>query len=91
MMSGPRTGERIALRHGFTMGKAPGSDLMLDQDGFASTNHAHILMDAAGTCTLIDLGSTNGTFVNGVRVSQYTLSHGVAIRVGSTDVRFLAQ
>ncbi|MCE9571573.1 MAG: FHA domain-containing protein [Deltaproteobacteria bacterium] len=91
IMNGPREGQRIGLRHGFTMGKAPGSDLMLDQDGFASTNHAHILMDAAGNCTLVDLGSTNGTFVNGVRVTQYSLSHGVAIRVGSTEVRFLAQ
>ena len=50
-----------------------------------------ILMDAAGNCTLIDKGSTNGTFVNGVRVSEYALTHGVSIRVGSTDVRFLAQ
>lgn len=91
LMSGPNAGQRIALRHGFTMGKAPGSDLMLDQDSFASTNHAHILMDAAGNCTLVDKGSTNGTFVNGVRVSEYALTHGVAIRVGSTDVRFLAQ
>ena len=58
---------------------------------FASSQHAQILMDTAGNCTLYDQGSTNGTFVNGVRVSQYALTHGVAIRVGSTELRFLAQ
>jgi hypothetical protein len=90
-MTGPRTGERIALRHGFLIGKQPGCDLVLDQDGFASSQHAQILMDQAGNCTLVDKGSTNGTFVNGVRVTQYALTHGVAIRVGSTELRFLAQ
>ncbi|HTJ44491.1 MAG TPA: FHA domain-containing protein [Kofleriaceae bacterium] len=90
-MTGPRTGERIGLRHGFLIGKQPGCDIVLDQDGFASSQHAQILMDQAGNCTLIDKGSTNGTFVNGVRVSQYALTHGVAIRVGSTELRFLAQ
>jgi FHA domain/von Willebrand factor type A domain len=91
MMSGPRSGQRIALRHGFTIGKQPGCDLVLDEDGFASSQHAQILMDTAGNCTLVDKGSTNGTFVNGVRVSQYSLTHGVAIRVGSTELRFLSQ
>jgi hypothetical protein len=91
MMTGPRTGERIKLRHGFMIGKQPGCDLVLDQDGFASSQHAQILMDAGGNCVLMDQGSTNGTFVNGVRVTQYALTHGVAIRVGSTELRFLAQ
>jgi FHA domain/von Willebrand factor type A domain len=90
-MTGPRTGERIGLRHGFLIGKQPGCDIVLDQDGFASSQHAQILMDTAGNCTLYDKGSTNGTFVNGVRVSEYPLTHGVAIRVGSTELRFLAQ
>jgi hypothetical protein len=90
-MTGPRSGERIGLRHGFLIGKEPGCDLVLDGDGFASSHHAQILMDQAGNCTVIDKGSTNGTFVNGVRISQYALTHGVAIRVGSTELRFLAQ
>jgi hypothetical protein len=91
MMSGPRSGQRIGLRHGFLIGKQPGCDLVLEDDGFASSQHAQILMDTGGNCTLVDKGSTNGTFVNGVRVTQYALTHGVAIRVGSTELRFLAQ
>jgi hypothetical protein len=91
MMTGPRSGQRIGLRHGFLIGKQPGCDLVLEDDGFASSQHAQILMDTGGNCTLVDKGSTNGTFVNGVRVTQYALTHGVAIRVGSTEIRFLAQ
>jgi pSer/pThr/pTyr-binding forkhead associated (FHA) protein len=91
VLSGPRTGQRIPLHNGFTIGKAPGSHLLLDQDGFASSAHAAITMDARGTCTLVDRGSTNGTFVNGIRVTQVVLTHGMAVRVGSTELRFLTQ
>jgi len=92
IMGGPRTGQRLALRHGFLIGKDRGCDLQLD-DGFTSSQHAMILMDARGNCMVQDRGSTNGTFVNGVRVvaEPVALHHGVTIRIGSTDLRFLAQ
>jgi hypothetical protein len=91
VMNGPRSGQRIPLHNGFTIGKAPGSHMLLDHDGFASSQHASITMDARGTCTLVDRGSTNGTFVNGIRVTQVVLTHGMAVRVGSTELRFLTQ
>lgn len=87
VLSGPQTGQRLALRHGFTLGKAPGSDLDLSHDGFASTNHAMITFDGA-TWTLVDRGSTNGTFVQGNRVSQVRLDPGLTVRLGATDVVF---
>lgn len=91
IMGGPRAGERVPLRHGFAIGKDPSSDLRID-DGFASGHHAMILMDARGNCSVQDRGSTNGTFVNGVRIHEpVALSHGMTIKVGSTDLRFLAQ
>lgn len=90
ILSGPRTGERVALRHGFLIGKAPGCDLLLE-DGFTSSHHAQIGMDHFGNCRLYDRGSTNGTFLNGVRVTEAVLEHGVSIRIGSTELRFLAQ
>src|SRR5262249_62084493 len=64
IMTGPRAGERIALRHGFLIGKAPGCDLVID-DGYTSGHHVQIGMDSFGNCSLYDRGSTNGTFVNG--------------------------
>ncbi len=90
IMSGPRAGQEIALRHGFMIGKQPGCDLVID-DGYTSSQHAQIGMDHFGNCRLYDSGSTNGTFVNGVRVTEYVLEHGTTVRIGSTDLRFLAQ
>lgn len=90
VLTGPRTGERIPLLHGFTIGKAPGSHLLLD-DGYTSGQHATIVMDQAGNCRLYDRGSTNGTFVNGVRITDVVLDHGMSVRIGSIELRFLAQ
>lgn len=90
IMSGPRTGQRIPLQNGFTIGKAPTSNLVID-DGYTSTQHAQVGMDQFGNCRLYDRNSTNGTFVNGVRVNEVVLDHGMSVRIGSTELRFLAQ
>ena len=90
VMNGPLTGQRFLLRNGFLIGKQPGCDLMIE-DGFASSQHAQIGMDQNGMCTIYDRGSTNGTFVNGARVQQVVLSHGHMIKVGSVELRFLAE
>ena len=91
VLSGPQQGQRIPLRHGFAIGKNPGSDLSLAHDGFASGNHAQILMDAHGNCSIVDQGSTNGTYINGVRITSERLFDGMSIRCGSTELRFLSQ
>ena len=90
VLTGPRAGQRIPLLHGFTIGKAPNSHLVLD-DGYTSGQHAQVAMDQLGNCRLYDRGSTNGTFVNGVRVTEVALDHGMSVRIGSTELRFLAQ
>ncbi len=92
ILQGPRQGQRLPLRHGFTIGKAPDCDFVLEGDSFASSHHARIHMDAAQRCSLVDLRSTNGTFVNGVRaMEEKRLLGGEAIRVGSMEMRFLQQ
>jgi hypothetical protein len=91
VLQGPLQGQRVPLHHGFLIGKAPNCHLVLAGDNYASGHHAQILMDTRGGCTLVDQGSTNGTFVNGVRTTEKRLSHGMLIRVGSTEARFLAQ
>jgi pSer/pThr/pTyr-binding forkhead associated (FHA) protein len=83
-------GEQVALRNGFTIGKQQGNDLLID-DGFTSSQHAQIGMDAAGNCRLYDRGSTNGTYINGVRITETALQHGCTIRIGSTELRYLAE
>lgn len=88
--SGPRAGERHMLFNGFLIGKQPGCSLIIE-DGYTSSQHAQIGMDVMGNCKLYDRGSTNGTYVNGVRVTETSLTHGLTLRIGSTEMRFLAE
>ncbi|CAN5379877.1 hypothetical protein BH11MYX1_BH11MYX1_31920 [soil metagenome] len=90
VMTGPRTGERLTLRNGFLIGGLPASDLAI-HDGYTSGNHAQFTMDPEGNCMVVDLGSTNGTFINGQRIQSSPLNHGMTIKVGATEFRFLTQ
>lgn len=66
------------------IGRDPAAQALLDGDGFVSARHA--LVRVRGDCpTVIDLGSTNGTFVNGERIGAETaLEDGDEIAIGST-------
>lgn len=71
-----------------TLGRAPDNDLNLDADEFASSHHARIEPRRDGVW-VEDLGSTNGTFVNGVKLTRpRKLTPGDIVRVGETDLRF---
>lgn len=54
----------------------------------ASRSHAEIRQEANGTWVLSDLGSTNGTWVNGRRIKSAALSDADMIRIGTTDIEF---
>jgi pSer/pThr/pTyr-binding forkhead associated (FHA) protein len=69
------------------VGRDPGSGITLDGDDFASSRHASIEPRADGVW-VEDLGSTNGTFVNGERIDARTLVRaGDAVRIGQTELR----
>ena len=71
-----------------TIGRGGQSDIAVEGDEFASARHARIEPRPDGVWVQ-DLGSTNGTFVNGVRVEQRRrLEPGDVVRVGETDLRF---
>ncbi len=67
------------------LGRQKSADLRV-RDGKASRQHCKIVLGAEGAM-LIDMGSSNGTFVNGARVEQYRLSDGDLIRLGDTVLR----
>jgi FHA domain len=70
-----------------TIGRGPANDIPLDDD-FASTVHARLEPRADGVW-IEDAGSTNGTVVNGVRLTgPRRLELGDVIRIGETDLRF---
>lgn len=58
-------------------------------DGRISRRHARLDVDASGVLHVTDLGSSNGTHVNGARVERVSLAPGDVIRVGG--VLFVAQ
>ena len=82
-------GERHQLNSApVTIGGGLEHDLGLDADEFASAQHARVEPRRDGVW-LQDIGSTNGTFLNGSQVSQpRRLTPGDVIRVGETDLRF---
>jgi FHA domain len=73
-----------------TIGRSADNDMELGDDEFASAHHARVEPRRDGVWVQ-DVGSTNGTFVNGVRLEQpKKLVAGDVIRVGETDLRFEA-
>ena len=81
-------GEELALDgEPLTIGRGSSNDLALDGDDFASARHARFEERSDGLW-IEDLGSTNGTFVNGARVTTpRRLEEGDLVRVGQTDLR----
>lgn len=78
-----RKGTRYPLAPEMTIGRAPGCSIPLD-DTFASQLHARVFM-VDTTPYVEDLQSTNGTTVNGNRIStQVRLGKGDTISIGST-------
>jgi len=60
-------------------------------DPNASRRHAEVQPDGSGGFNLIDLGSTNGTELNGKRVSHVRLSEGDAIAIGPIELTFVRE
>ncbi|MDA8185121.1 MAG: FHA domain-containing protein [Actinomycetota bacterium] len=70
------------------IGKRSGGDVVVDDDRTMSRLHAVVEPVGSGWC-IRDLGSRNGTFVNGQRIwAQQALHRGDQIRVGSTRIVF---
>lgn len=71
-----------------TAGRGANNDLALPNDEFASARHARFEPRRDGVY-VEDVGSTNGTFVNGIRLArERRLTPGDIVRVGETDLRF---
>ncbi len=89
VLEGPglRAGSTITVDSATVVGRDAGSGITLDGDDFASSRHASIEPRADGVW-VEDLGSTNGTFVNGERITGRTLVRaGDAVRIGQTELQ----
>ena len=65
------------------IGRTPSLEVQLQDDG-VSRRHARIIRDADGSAKLVDLDSTNGTYINGRRIHAEGLREGDRIRIGQS-------
>jgi pSer/pThr/pTyr-binding forkhead associated (FHA) protein len=71
-----------------TIGRGNQNDIAIGTDEYASARHARFEPRQDGVWVQ-DLGSTNGTYLNGTRLDRpRRLSRGDIVRVGETDLRF---
>jgi hypothetical protein len=91
VIAGPtfQSGEIFTLdSHPLTVGRAVNNDVSMPDDEYASGRHARFEPRRDGIY-VEDIGSTNGTFVNGIRLTrERKLTPGDVVRVGETDLRF---
>jgi pSer/pThr/pTyr-binding forkhead associated (FHA) protein len=79
-----RRGLTVAIAGEITLGREPGCTISIDDDAFVSQIHLRIF-DYDGQPMVEDLGSTNGTYHNGVKLTGAKLLHrGDRLQVGTT-------
>jgi DNA-binding NtrC family response regulator len=85
VVDGPDVGKRAPAAGTVRIGTAPGNDVVL---GDPTVSRVHATLSPDGQVARIrDMGSTNGTFVDGVRVRDASVTGGSLIRLGGTTLR----
>jgi DNA-binding CsgD family transcriptional regulator len=90
VLTGHAQGKVLPLTTGSTLiGRGSRCDLQLDDDG-VSRQHAKLAIADEGVVNLIDLDSTNGTFLNGARIDLAIVREGDRIQIGpDVTLRYL--
>ena len=79
-----RRGQTFTLSSALTVGRVDDNDVIITDDSFVSSHHARIEI-RPDSVWVVDLKSTNGTFVNGQRVADArSVRKGDRIQVGGT-------
>jgi two-component system, cell cycle sensor histidine kinase and response regulator CckA len=81
VVEGPAVGQEFKVNGVATVGRSPDATVMVDDPG-VSRLHARIRRSESGGFEVEDLGSKNGTFLNGARVEHALANLGDKIRVG---------
>jgi pSer/pThr/pTyr-binding forkhead associated (FHA) protein len=87
-VSGPVLGRRIEVRGGsiLRIGRTGKSDYAIAEDGYLSSLHFSVECDGT-QCRIRDLGSSNGTFVNGSRIMEQVVQEGDSVVAGGSTFR----
>lgn len=91
IISGTQEGISADLAEGqVQIGRSADCQIILDDD-YVSTRHARVLADSSGGWYVEDLGSTNGTYVNGQRITvPTTITLADTVRIGRTQLKLEA-
>ncbi|WP_313812280.1 FHA domain-containing protein [Glutamicibacter sp.] len=85
--TGPNKGARFLLDTDESIaGRHPNADVFLD-DVTVSRRHAKFVRTGQGF-TLSDIGSLNGTYINGDRIDSIALNNGVQVQIGKFRLNF---
>src|SRR5205823_14486703 len=84
IIEGPKAGQALDVEGAAVIGRDPASAALVIEDSEASRRHASVIPEGQ-SLNVEDLGSTNGTFVNGERlVGAQVLVPGDRLRLGTT-------
>lgn len=86
-MKGAPRGARYPIGGELVIGRDPLSDLVIS-DEYASSRHAKVFSEG-GRFFVVDLGSTNGTFLNGRKMQRSALSAGDRIKIGESVFQYM--
>jgi pSer/pThr/pTyr-binding forkhead associated (FHA) protein len=87
VVAGKALGMSILVDDELLIGRHAEGAGRLAEDEEISRSHARLSLDRSGFCAIEDLGSTNGTYVNGLRIKgPQTLSEGDTVEVGGTTL-----
>jgi hypothetical protein len=89
VLNGPLRGAAHVVRHRLGIGRASSSDIQLVHDGI-SRHHAQIVTDDQGRHVLVDLDSSNGTFVDGQRIHRQVLTPGTVFTITRVELVYEA-
>lgn len=88
VLNGPSRGQKLQLSRDVTqIGRAQTNDVRVDDTG-ASRQHATIRLES-GQFAIYDMGSSNGTLLNGMRTARAILKDRDEIRIGDTNLMFM--
>jgi signal transduction histidine kinase/CheY-like chemotaxis protein len=85
ILVGPDAGRRVPVHDDIVIGRDADVGVAVQDDG-VSRRHSAIRRNAGGEFIIEDLGSRNGTFVNGLRIGTAQLHSGDKVAIGSTTI-----
>ena len=90
ILEGPQAGRRVPVGGtAMTFGRSPAAAQSFPEDNYMSSLHM-TAQSGPGGVVLSDLRSTNGTFVNGERITQVVAGAGAVVKIGSLTLQVVS-